>query len=114
MDAGKKEEVEQLKGFAHRHLKTCEIIYDTAIQRNDIDIAAHAARSAISVAFDSFKHLGDGSTRDDVFAWNERLSKLWIESAPALDYLNKAIKWSTAIMSFMFEPGEDSKIGQVY
>ena len=112
MDADKREEVEQLKELARRHLKTCDMIYETAIQRKDIEIAVHAARSAMSVAFNSFKHLGDESARDDVSTWNDRLAKLWIESTPTLDYLNRTIKWSTGIMASILEPSEDPKTGQ--
>lgn len=88
-------DIEEIKALAQRHLKACETIYDTANQRGDSDTAAHAARSALSVALNCAIDLGHQPSRELVFIWHERLFALCAETAPGSKYLNKAIKWAT-------------------
>jgi hypothetical protein len=95
----------ELLELARRHLKACELIYDTALQRNDADVAAHSARSALSVALNCTIGLSEETKRETVMSWFERLSTLY-ETTPSSSYLSRAIRWATDATDHIF-PGEE-------
>jgi hypothetical protein len=84
----------EIYDLAYSHLGACEAIYDAAIQRGDIDIAAHIARSALSVALNCVVDLGQEPSTETVSFWYERLAGLRGETTLDPDYLRRAIKWA--------------------
>lgn len=100
------DESDEIRKLAERHLAACEVIYNVATSRNDIDVAAHTARSALSVALNCAVNLGEEPKREAVATWYERLSELYAATQPTSDYLSRAIKWATGATSQIFPPGE--------
>jgi hypothetical protein len=92
---------EETRKLAQRHLSACEAIYAAATARNNIDIAAHVARSALSVAFNCVLDLGDDSSRETAILWNKRLRALFAEGAAGTEYLSRALKWADDKMLHM-------------
>lgn len=85
---------EETRKLAQRHLSACEAIYAAATARNNIDIAAHVARSALSVAFNCALDLADDSSRETAILWHKRLRTVFAEGAPGTEYLSRALKWA--------------------
>jgi hypothetical protein len=85
---------DETRKLAQRHLSVCEAIYAAATARNDIDIAAHVARSALSVSFNCVLDMGDDSSRETAILWHKRLRALSAEGATGTGYLSRALKWA--------------------
>jgi hypothetical protein len=100
-------EPDEIRKLAERHLTACETIYAIATARNDIDIAAHAARSALSVALNCTIKLGEESKRETAIIWHERLSELYRAVTPASDYLSRAVKWAIGATRYIYAPSEN-------
>lgn len=99
------DESHELVELAQRHLKVCEAIYATALERNDADVAAHTARSALSVALNCAVNLYEETKRESVMTWYERLSALYTAN-PSSSYLSRAIRWATDAIGLIFSSGE--------
>ncbi len=89
---------EETRKLAQRHLSACEAIYAAATTRNNFDIAAHVARSALFVAFNCVLNLSDDSSREMAILWHKRLRTLCVEGAPGTEYLSRALKWADDMM----------------
>ena len=105
------DELEEIRKLAERHLKICEGFFAEARSRDDVDTAAHAARSALSVALNCAVDLAQEVRRETALTWLERLSTLYADTVPAPEYLSKALKWATGSISRIF-PASESKPDQ--
>lgn len=99
-------EPEQIAALARRHIEVCETVFTTAIARADTETASHAARSALSVALGCAINLGTIPERETAILWYRRLSKLYADNTPALDYLVRTLRWASDAMSYVFGAGQ--------
>jgi hypothetical protein len=95
-------EPEEIKQLAQRHLTACEKIYAAATERNDIDTAAHVAKSALSVALNCAIDLGQESSRETAILWHKSLTALRTDDTHASGYLSRAVKWADGEMRIVY------------
>lgn len=84
--------LDKIVQLAERHLNTCERVYTAAMSRNDTDLAAHVARSALAVALNCAVDLRMDMRRETALTWSERLSDLYLKADMPSDYLLNAVK----------------------
>lgn len=97
---------EELRELAERHMTVCEGVYAVAIARNDVETAAHAARSALFVALKCAIDLDQDLRKATAVSWLERLCVLYSDAVPASAYLSKAIRWATDETARVFPPDD--------
>ena len=98
-------EPEQITVLARRHIDICDSIFAAATATVDTETAAHAARSALSVALGCAINLGAVPERETAMLWYGRLSTLYVDNAPTQDYLAKTLRWATDAMAYVFGAG---------
>jgi hypothetical protein len=95
-----------------RHLAVCDSTYLVAVSRGDIEVAAHLARSALSVALTAVVAVNKNELEEAVLTWYERLSSLYIKNIPAPRYVSQTLKWaSDAILELNPEVPAQQELG---
>ena len=102
------DDFENVRKLARRHLSACEAIYAAATTRADVNVAAHVARSALSIALNCAQDTSDTLSKEIAPIWYERLFSLSAEDARTREYLNRTVKWANEKMDFIKSGAPDN------